>query len=119
VAIDVERRGDVVRVNLTGRDRVFALKGGLEIPADRVTSIEVLPRREVPSGKGTLLRLPGTYIPGLIRHGSYGLGPNREFWAVYRQDEVLVISVHDWDYRRVVIATDNPAMDAVRLGKLV
>ena len=118
MAIDIATSGDVVVVNLTGKDRVFALKGGLEIPADKITSVEVLPRREIPPGKGTLLRLPGTYVPGLIHHGSYGHGPNREFWAVYREDEVLVISVEDWEYRRVVIATDNPAMDATRLSQL-
>lgn len=119
MAIDIEARSDVAVVSLTGKDRVFALKGRLNIPADKIRSVEVLPRREVPPGTGTLLRLPGTHVPGLIRHGSYGRGPNREFWAVYRQDEVLVISVDDWDYCRVVLGRDNPAMDAMTLSQLV
>lgn len=119
MAIDIEVSKDLVVVNLTGKDRFFALKGRLRIPAEKIRSVEVLPRREVPPGRGTLIRLPGTYIPGVVRHGSYGLGPNREFWAVYRQDEVVVISVDDWAYRRLVLGTTNPAMDAMRLSQFV
>lgn len=119
MAIDIEVGKALVVVNLTGADRVFALKNGLEIPAQRISSVDVMPRGTVPPGSGTWIRYPGTYIPGLIRHGSYGLGANREFWAVFRQDDVLVISVDDWDYRRLVLGTGNPAMDAMRLSQFV
>ncbi|MGF1616613.1 MAG: hypothetical protein ACFCU2_02225 [Acidimicrobiia bacterium] len=119
MAIEIEVSGDLVVVRLTGRDRVFALKGSLKVPVEKIRSVEVLPRREVPPGKGLLLRLPGTYFPGVVHHGSYGFGPNREFWAVHRQEEVVVISIEDWDYRRAVLGTDNPAMDAMRLSQFV
>jgi len=119
MAIDIEVSKDLVVVNLTGKDRFFALKSRLRIPAEKISSVEVLPRREVPPARGAVIRLPGTYIPGVVQHGSYGLGANREFWAVYRQEEVVVISVDDWDYRRLVLGTDNPAIDAIRLSQFV
>ena len=119
MAIDIEVKGDLVRVKLTWMDRVLALKGKLEIPAEKIVSVEVLPRKSVPRGSGTWIRNPGTHIPGLVRHGSYGFGANREFWAVYRQDEVAVITVSDWDYQRLVLGTANPAMDAMRLSQFV
>jgi hypothetical protein len=119
MAIEIEVSGDLVVVNLSGKDRVFALKGRLSIPAERIRSVEVLPRNEVPPGRGTLIRLPGTHIPGVVRHGSYGFGANREFWAAYRHDEVVVITVDGWDYRRLVLGTHNPAMDAMRLSQFV
>ncbi|CAN5763247.1 hypothetical protein BH23ACT4_BH23ACT4_00850 [soil metagenome] len=81
---------------MTGKDRIFALKGSLRIPGKKIRSVEVLPRKEVPPGRGILLRLPGTYFPGVVPHGSYGLGANREFWALSRPDEVLMVTVDDW-----------------------
>lgn len=119
MAIDIEVSNDLVVVNLTRKDRVFALKGRLTIPSDKVRSVDAMPRRDVPPGFGTWIRYPGTYIPRLMRHGSYGLGANREFWAVLRQDDVLVISVDEWDYTRLVLGTANPAMDAMRLSRFV
>lgn len=119
MAIDIEVSGDLVVVSLTGKDRLFAFKRRLNIPAEKIGSVEVLPKSEVPPGKGIWLRLPGSYIPGVLHHGSYGFGANREFWAVSRQEEVVVITIHDWDYRRVVLGTGNPAMDTMRLSRFV
>ena len=119
MAIDVEVGRDLVEITLTGKDRLFALKGSLRIPGEKIRSVEVSPKREVPPGRGLMMRLPGTYIPAVVQHGSYGFGDNLEFWAVYRHDDVLVISVEDWDYRRVVLGTENPAMDAMRLSRFI
>ena len=71
----------------------------------------------VPPTPGTWLRAPGTHIPGLVRYGSYGREPNREFWAVYRQREVLVVTVGDWAYSRLVLATKDPHADAATIEK--
>ncbi|MEX1037847.1 MAG: hypothetical protein WDZ96_03210 [Acidimicrobiia bacterium] len=119
MAIEIDVSGDLVVVTLTGKDRIFALKSSLGIPAKKIRSVEVLPRKEVPPGRGILLRLPGTYIPGVVHHGSYGFGANREFWAVFRPDEVLVVTVDDWEYRRIVLGTSDPAVDAMRLSQFV
>lgn len=110
--IDVQPTADLIVVTLTGPSRIFGLKGRLDIPRSHVTSVEVMARRDVPPTPGTWLRAPGTHIPGLVRYGSYGREPNREFWAVYRQQEVLVVGITDWAYRRVVLATRDPHADA-------
>ncbi len=116
MAIEIEVSGDLVVIS-TGKDRICALKSSLRISAKRIGSVEVLPRREVPPGRG--VRLPGTYIPGVVHHGSYGFGANRESWAVFRPDEVLVVTVDGWEYRRIVLGTENPASDAMRLSRFV
>ena len=115
MAIRLQPEGDVVVVSLTGLNRIFAIKGRLDITKSHITSVEVMPRKAVPPTPGTWLRAPGTFVPGLIRHGSYGREPNREFWAVYRQRDVLVISVTDWAYSRLVLATRDPRADALLL----
>ena len=111
MAIRLQLKGDLIVVRLSGLGRLLAVKGRLDIPRSHVTSAEVMPRPAVPPTPGTWLRAPGTHIPGLIRYGSYGKKPNREFWAVYRQREVLVISITDWAYSRLILATRDPHAD--------
>lgn len=88
----------------------LAFKAKLEVPIHRIVSAEGTPRSEVPHGP--LIRAPGTYIPGLVRFGSYGRKPNRQFWAVFRQDPVLVIDIEGWDYQRLVVGVPDPAQAA-------
>lgn len=52
----------------------------------------------------------------MIRYGSYGRAPHREFWAVRRQRWVLVITVDDWDYARVVLGMGDPDSHAVSIA---
>ena len=112
MAIRLRWSGDLVVVSLSGLDRLFAIKGRLDIPKSHITGVEVMPRKAVPATPGTWLRAPGTYVPGLIRYGSYGREPNREFWAVYRQAEVIVIQITDLAYSRLILATRDPHADA-------
>lgn len=116
MSIHVQRADDSVVVSLTGFDRLFGFKAKLDLPADRVTALEVMSRTAVPPTPETWLRHPGTHIPGLIRYGSYGTEPNREFWAVYRQANVLVITVGGWSYSRIVLGTADPHADKAALG---
>ncbi len=94
---------DHLTIDLTGPDRIFALKNHMEIPLSKISSVEVLERKQVPPTPGSWLRAPGTFVPGLVRHGSYGRTPRREFWAVYRQRLALVITIEDWSYCRIVL----------------
>ena len=108
MTIRVERTGDMIVLRLGPIDSLFAIKGRLDIPTSHVTSVEVQDRNAVPSTEGTWLRAPGTYVPGLIRYGSYGREPLREFWMVRRQRRVVVIDVRDWAYHRLILGVSNP-----------
>lgn len=114
MAIDVAPTPSTLTVRLSGWDRVLALKGRLEIPVDRILDVTVVDRSEV--GWPPWLRAPGTFVPGAIKHGSYGIGAKREFWAVFRQDRVLVIRIGGWDYARVVLGLDNADLVAMSIS---
>ena len=103
-------------VLLRGADGALAFKSRLDIPLSQVAAVEVMPRTAVPPTPGTWLRAPGTHLPGLVRHGSYGTEPNRELWAVYRQRDVLVLTVRDFAYARLVLGVQDPhcAAEAIR-----
>ena len=111
MVVDVDR----LEVRLNGPDRVLALKSRLDVPLSQVSSVDVVERRAIRQTPGTWLRKPGTHIPGLIRHGSYGLQPEREFWALYRQRYALVIDVAGWTYSRLILGAKDAPLHAAEI----
>ena len=106
---------DHLTITITGFDRAFSLERRLGVPLGKISSAKVLERKEIPPTPGTWLRSPGTHIPGLVRHGSYGHAPHREFWAMYRQRLALVIAVEDWDYARLVLGIKDAPVHAAEI----
>lgn len=114
MGIDVTVGQDSVNVELSGWDRIFALKSRLTIPRDRITGVSVVHRSEV--GWPPALRAPGTFVPGAIKHGSYGVGAKREFWALFRQERVLIMEVDQWKYARVVLGLQDADLVAITIS---
>jgi hypothetical protein len=108
-----------ILVDLTGIDGLLAIKRHLQISTHLITGVESMLRKALPPGDGTWLRAPGTHVPGLIRHGSYGRAPHREFWAVFRSKRVLVITVRDWDYARVILGIHDPETHAAAIATAI
>jgi len=117
VAVRVE--GDLLVVELGGWDRFLALKGRLDVPLSAVSGIEAKSREEIQRLPGRWLRLPGTYVPSMVHHGSYGTRPNRDFWALFRQERVLVLRMDGWAYQRIVLGMDDPDGVAAELTRVV
>jgi hypothetical protein len=108
-----------VRIRLGGLDGLLAMKREVAVPLNRIVSASVMPRHSVPAGEGTWLRAPGTHLPGLVRHGSYGREPHRELWAVFRPDDVLVIEADGWDYARIVLGAADPGRIAAGINRRI
>ena len=119
MAVAARLESDQLIVELTGLDTVLSLKARLEIPMSAVTSVEAKGRDSVERLPGRWLRLPGAYVPSMVHHGSYGWRPNRDFWAVYRQEKVLVVRLDGWDYRRLVLGVRDPDRVAAELSRVV
>lgn len=116
MGIQIHVESASIQVRLSSLTGVLAVKRRLEIPLHLVVDATAVDRKAIPSGDGTWLRAPGTHIPGLIRYGSYGRKPHREFWAVLRPRRVLVIAVRDWDYVRVILGMADPDSPAAAIG---
>ena len=62
--------------------------------------------------------MPGTALPGVIRSGSYGSGPQRELWNVRRAARVLVIDLNPAEpYARIVLEVPTPTASPSSCGR--
>ena len=119
MSIKLSTGPQTVHVRLGGIEGVLAVKRRLAIPTQLITGVEAIDRTAIPPGEGTWLRAPGTHIPGLVRHGSYGQPPHREFWAVFRPKRVLVLAIRDWEYTRVVLGISDPDLHASAISAAI
>jgi hypothetical protein len=107
MSVGVEVTGGELVVWIGGADRLWALSRGITVPLSGVRHARAVDRRAA-AADSSLLRLPGAYLPGVIRAGSYGVGKHRELWCVHRADRVLVVELTGQRYRRVVVEVADP-----------
>jgi hypothetical protein len=104
MAVRVHVHDDRLQFDLDGIDALVALSWHFAIPMDHVVSASVRPFAEVRPDLGW--RLGGTWIPGIVSAGTYGVTGRpgaRQFLSVYRDPEVLVIDTDLERPARVVV----------------
>lgn len=105
--------GDQLIVTLHGLDKIWCVRGKVAVPLDQVSGIEAIDRNRLPRPG---VRLPGSYLPGVIIAGSYGLGDNRTFWDIRRATRLLVVNCRPGAaYRQIVLEVHNPDSTAAQL----
>ena len=99
-----------LRITIEGVDRVHALRSHLDIPLAHVMGVGIDP--EVVCGFHDL-RLPGTYLPGVVIAGSFYDGE----WLLFDvrdADKAIKINLDHEHYRAVIIEVDDPGRDRGR-----
>jgi hypothetical protein len=96
----------LLQIRVLGWSRLWSLKSRLAAPLRCVRTI----RQDGQLPQRFWLRWPGTYLPGVIKAGSYWNGSQWSFWDVRRRrDNVVVIELCGWDYDYIVAEVENPA----------
>ena len=105
--VEISVRGDMLEIDVLGWSRLWSLKRRLMAPLRCVQQI----RRDGELPQGFWLRWPGSFIPGVIKAGSFWNGRRGSFWDVRRQpDKVVVIELSGWKYDYIVVEVENPAV---------
>jgi hypothetical protein len=100
MTVSFEREWMVVRFGFL--DKIVAVRwSDLRIPWTSVRRVE----RSVPPPTLRRVRAPGTYVPGLIKAGSYYTGRGREFWFMTRggRTHPITVTLTGSPYKRVVL----------------
>lgn len=114
VRLDVD--GGLLVVSLGFWDTLLCVRGSVRVPLAQVRAVRAAGRRELPRPG---LRLPGSYLPGVVTAGSYGVR-ERVFWDVRRADRLLVIECDpDSHYVALVLEVPDPDAAAAQLTRSV
>lgn len=79
------------------------LEPQIHIPIERIERVTTA----VPASSWAEVRAPGTFLPGVIKAGTYYTRQGRDFWYVTTDKNYLTLELHDEPYRRVIITTPD------------
>ncbi len=98
--------GNSVQIELEWYEQLwaFTLDKTMEIP---ISEIE-LATTEEPMSNWAEIRAPGTFLPGVIKAGTYYTARGKEFWYVTGEKDYLTLVLkNEKPYRRIIITIDN------------
>ena len=113
----VSFEGDRLKVRLSGWQAWFALKREIDVALTHVVSARP---GTLTSKRPDGIRLPGTYLPGVITAGSYWWKDHGwSFWSVRHEEHAIDIRLRDERYRRVVVEVHDPYATAAMMDEAV
>jgi hypothetical protein len=106
--------GNQLKIELSRSERFWACHVGktILVPLDQIQEVSTA----VPTTNWQELRSPGTYVPGLIKAGTYYQNRIRSFWYTQPKKPVLTLELSPQHYyRQIVLALDNAGIWVNRL----
>jgi hypothetical protein len=79
------------------------LHNSWEIPLEHIQAVTTAK----PESNWKELRIPGSFIPGIIKAGTYYTNRGKEFWYVNRDKDFLTIELQDESYKRIILTVDD------------
>lgn len=108
------KRANNLVINLTFWEKVFSLHGDFTIPKNKIKSIKKGPPKQTIFE----LKIPGTYLPSVIKAGTFVNKRGREFWLVTRTStNVYTVELKDSYYKRLVLGLKNGAPDISAINR--
>ncbi|MEH1774577.1 MAG: hypothetical protein V7K64_05475 [Nostoc sp.] len=65
------------------------------------------------------LRAPGSFVPGVIKAGTYYTNRGKEFWYVNRETNYLTMQLRDESYKRIILTIDDNESWQQRLAQII
>lgn len=95
-------------IALSGWERLwtFHLGSTIEIPLSHIQQVT----SEKPADRGFNLldiRAPGTFLPGVIKAGTYYTRNGREFWYVAQDNHYLTLDLQNDYYQKIVLTIEE------------
>lgn len=113
--VDITVTPHEVTFEVLGLHKLWTLKSRLTVRLEHITSVRADPG--VSLGWGGEIRWPGTYIPGMIKAGTfYGRG-RRTFWDVAHRERAIVVELANDRYDAVIVEVADPAAAVARIER--
>ncbi|NET58932.1 MAG: hypothetical protein F6K47_23145 [Symploca sp. SIO2E6] len=103
-----------VRIELEWYEQLWAfhLSNSFEIPLAHITRVTM----DEPPSSWTEIRAPGTFVPGLIKAGTYYTSRGREFWYATKDNDYLVLELQDEPFKKMVFTLSENQLWAERIS---
>lgn len=86
-----------------------------EIP---LVNIESATSKE-PQSNWREIKAPGSFVPGLIKAGTYYTNRGKEFWYVTKETNYLTLELSNESYKRIILNIDESESWVERINQLV
>ncbi len=96
---------DRLQIDLNPWERMLAFffNQTLEIPLNHIRQATLTK----PETDWKDVRLPGTFLPGIVKAGTYYTSRGREFWVVTRDEDCLTLELEDEFYKKIVLTIEQ------------
>ena len=84
-------------------EKVLSVHGSFRTPLEQVESVSTGVLRQ----SWRDLRVPGTFLPWVVKAGTYLTERGREFWYVTRNRGFLTIELKNGSYKRIVLGLND------------
>jgi hypothetical protein len=91
----------------------FYFNADLKIPLAHISRVTT----DEPRSDWREIRLPGTFIPGVIKAGTYYVFNGKEFWYVTRSDNYLTLELENEFYQKIILTVDQNQLWADRINQ--
>lgn len=81
----------------------FHLHKLISIPLTHISNVTT----DEPQSTWAEIRAPGTFLPGVIKAGTYYTRRGKEFWYVTSERNYLTLELQHEPYQRIILTTDN------------
>jgi hypothetical protein len=98
-------QGRELVLRLSRAEKLGALHGDVRVALRSVEDLRIS-RRPFGDLHGT--RAPGTGIPRLIALGTWRFRGGKDFAALYRGKEAVIVDMRGAEFQRLLVATDDP-----------
>lgn len=95
----------ILRIDLEWYEQLWAFNWDktLEIPLAHIASVTT----DEPPSSWTEIRAPGTFLPGVIKAGTYYTPRGREFWYVTKDKDYLVLELRDEPFKKIILTLEQ------------
>ena len=90
-----------LQIDFSFWEHLWGMHRSFRIPLRHISEV----KRSLPASTWKELHAPGTFLPGVIKAGTYYTKHGKEFWNVTRKHPLpLTLELENERYRRIVLA---------------
>jgi hypothetical protein len=94
-----------LQIEFTLKEQLLAVRWHRiwQIPLAHITQVTTTE----PQSNWKELRAPGSFIPGVVKAGTYYTNRGKEFWYVDRETDYLTVELQNESYARIILTVGN------------